>query len=173
MPTPKLTDASQKDFPVSIEWTRGIVGFPYRLARHREIEIQYIKRGDCSYFISGKHYPVEQNSLLIIQPYESHNFVPKADGWIEKCSLVFPPSVSRPNRDKLRFSLHFPHHLKLAENESSHIDILLNLLTQELTQGRPDAASCFSKPTSDAGVISSPQSPAKIFRTASKGILTT
>lgn len=101
------------------------------LAYHNELEFHYIKRGNGSYFIKNRRYPVAKNHLIIIKPREIHAFIPESSSCIEKGSLYFLPSFVTGR--KLEFIIKkCPHIILLTEKEATLIEVILKNIAEEI-----------------------------------------
>lgn len=130
--------SSPGDFPLRIDRTctpplgmatsgKASGGLHY----HREIELQYIKRGSGAYFIGGKRYPFRRDSLLIIRPYEVHNHAWDVDSCLEKVTVMFPRVCLKDCQCRVRSLAPIPHHLRFSTSESIRVDLLIQEMDRE------------------------------------------
>ena len=97
------------------------------------LEFHYIKRGNGSYFIETRKYPVTKNNLIVIKTGEIHKFIPtKPYSYVEKGSLYFPPSLVGNNKKLGSIIRKFPHFLLLAEKEATLVEIVLKNIAEEI-----------------------------------------
>jgi AraC family transcriptional regulator, arabinose operon regulatory protein len=120
-----------KNAPAFAGWLRGKDLNVSRLAYHNDVEFQFIKRGTGAYFIGGKNYPFRKNSLLIVRSREIHSFIPQADCFIEKGSLIFSGAYLNKLQKAMMLGPDFPRHLRLSEGEAASIEFILNQIQRE------------------------------------------
>ncbi|MCD6408245.1 AraC family ligand binding domain-containing protein, partial [bacterium] len=109
---------------------------PSSLRNHPEIEIQYIHQGSGFYFIKNKKYLLSKNTLLIIHPYEVHNFIPSSSS-LYKTSIIFHPKIFSgkfaENIEKL-LKFNSRHQIFLTEEEGNEIEIILRRMEKEFRE---------------------------------------
>lgn len=121
----------QNEFPVRVSWQRIVSAKPFAMGQHNAIEFQFIKRGQGTYFVNGRQYPLRKYSLLVIFPHQVHYFIPTPGGYIEKLLLLFSWQRLRPILGAAYFKPDFPPHLRLSENEAVTLELILNRIREE------------------------------------------
>lgn len=123
--------AEDGDFPVRIAWTKGRINKTCCLARHREVELHYIKEGKASYFLNNKNHLLQKRSLFIIRPLEIHCFNSCPDSYLEKCIITFFGSFLKDNLKNTLFLPDVPCHVYLSEDDATNVEIIINRCLQE------------------------------------------
>lgn len=104
------------------------------LRYHADVECQFIIQGKGAYFIDGHEYQFERDSFLIMFPNNPHFFKSEHNCRIEKISLVFRRKYIAEILGKIKFFKDMPHYIKLNQNESSTVRMLLNKIMKEQQQ---------------------------------------
>ncbi len=102
------------------------------LKYHREVELQFIRQGQGSYFIQDRNYVFKKNSLIMIWPYEVHCLVSHLDLWIDKWLVLLPETLL--NEEGLK---DFPRHICLAERDAVDLEVILKSIDDEGKDRRP------------------------------------
>jgi len=125
------------ELPITVAWSRAIpAGADYFLAYHREIEIQFIRQGQGSYFIQDRNYPFKMNSLIIIRPNEIHRLIPHPGRRIEKGAVIFSEALLDDN-EQACFPKDFPHYICLSERDATDFEVTLRSMIEEKNSHRP------------------------------------
>ena len=80
---------SKAEYPVSVNFFKRKVPSDLLLRHHREVEIQFIKRGLGAYIIGRRQYQFGKNSVLVVKPCEKHCYMHWPGQCIEKITLIF------------------------------------------------------------------------------------
>jgi AraC-like DNA-binding protein len=123
---------SLSEYPVKVNYGRGNA-LRSVLACHREWEFQFILKGRGFYFIAGKKYALQPNTMFIIKPDQAHYYAQAPGCMVEKWTLMFLPSVLRDSRLKHTLSA-MPHQVSLTGLESAALVLLLRRLNDELSR---------------------------------------
>jgi AraC-like DNA-binding protein len=126
------------ELPITVAWSRAIpVSADYFLAYHREIEIQFVREGQGSYFIQDRNYPFKMNSLIIIRPNEIHRLIPHPGRRIEKGTVIFSETLLDDSEQPC-FAVDFPHHnISLSERDATDFEVTLRSIIDEKNNHRP------------------------------------
>ena len=58
---------------------------------HDICELLFLKKGDITYFVDGKSYPVSKNTLIISHPLKMHTIVSNSDSVYDRHNILFDP----------------------------------------------------------------------------------
>jgi len=123
--------------PTSVVWGRIVPdGVDFSLAYHREIEVQFVKQGQGSYFIQDRNYPFKMNSLIVIRPNEIHRLIPNPGQRIEKGAVIFSETLLGDS-EQACFPADFPHHICLSEHDATDFEVALRSIIDERNNRRP------------------------------------
>ena len=117
--------------PVRVDHGRGNV-LRSALAYHREWEFQFILKGSGFYFIAGKKYAFQPNTVFTINPDLAHYYALTPGCMMEKWTLMFLPAMLRDLSLKRALSA-IPHQVSLTDLESAAVVLLLRRLKDELS----------------------------------------
>ncbi|MBU4428264.1 MAG: AraC family ligand binding domain-containing protein, partial [Verrucomicrobia bacterium] len=122
---------SPKNFPFYLDWYRSPGGVLHPIKAHREVEIQYIKTGTGAYAIGRHIHSFSRQTVFVIQPNESHRFLPKPCVLVEKAFVAF--RIHLLEEPWLRHIITgLPTILRLSEPESTLIETGYRILQAEL-----------------------------------------
>lgn len=120
----------------TVNWTHGkYPTWPIAATFHDDLEIQFIKQGQGSYYIDGRIYPFRANVVLTIRPRAAHSLIPRRMNFMSKCCLLCAPALFRrfPQSDRLAW----PVLMRLSEQESAVLMLLLRRLEDERRARQP------------------------------------
>ncbi|MDD3927639.1 MAG: AraC family transcriptional regulator [bacterium] len=103
------------------------------LRYHKEVELQFIKKGQGAYFIQDQNYAFKKNSLIIILPYEVHRLIAHPGLYIEKWLALFPETML--DEDSKLTDL--PRHICLAEDAAADLGFVFANIDNERKHRHP------------------------------------
>ncbi len=122
---------SSTECPVKILYVCGKPSLPSSLTYHREIEIQYIKRGQGAYFIHDHNYSFHKNSLLVIRPDELHRIDIELTPYVEKYSICFAADFLDEESYLVDLPDDFPRLFALSEREAAVTEVIARNIIAE------------------------------------------
>lgn len=125
----------EKDFPFTIKSSYvAPYELPSQLRNHPEIEIQFIHQGTGFYFIKNRKYHIFKNLILIIYPYEIHNFIPSSS-YIHKTTIIFHPKIFSKIQNIEKFlKFNGKHQIFVAEKQANELEIILKKMEKEFQE---------------------------------------
>lgn len=123
----------QKDFPVCAGCFHGKASISSRPLYHSEIEFQLICQGRGHYYINGRNYQFQKNSVLIIHENEIHNYLAHPASSIIRYNLIFSPRIFENGSavQNILRRIKEVRYLALEDKETTMAEILLREIRNE------------------------------------------
>jgi len=128
--------AVQGAISVRSRWFRGRLNKPLPLAYHDGLECHFIKQGRGSYLISGKIYPFQDNSLILIFSREAHALIPRTPEILEKGTIIFPESLAGRDFAEIKKQFRRLHirHLAVPDGETARFEAIFRNISDEMNR---------------------------------------